>query len=63
MLQDETAIFLDNVLKLGHYLGPSIDVGSAMTMKILTKNGEVLHRSTNRSMAQDEIADKDEKDA
>ena len=45
MFQDETAPFPDDVLKLGHYLGPSIDVGPAMTAKILTENGQVLHRS------------------
>ena len=38
--------FPDNVLKLGHFLAPSIDVGPAMTAKILTENGGVLHRST-----------------
>ena len=46
MFQDETAPFPDDVLKLGHYLGPSIDVGPAMTAKILTENGQVLHRLT-----------------
>ena len=36
--QDETAPFLDNVLKLGHYLGLSIDIDQAMTAKILTES-------------------------
>ena len=57
---DETAPFLDDVLKLGHYIGPSIDVGPAMTTKILTENGQLLHRSTYRP---DELLDKDRSDA
>ena len=46
MFHDETDPFPDDVLKLGHYLGLSIDIGQAMTVKILTGNGQVLHRST-----------------
>ena len=33
---DETILFLNDILKLGHYLGPSIDVSPAMIVKILT---------------------------
>ena len=44
MFGDETAPFPDDVLKLGHYLGPGIDVDPVMTTKILMKNGQVLHR-------------------
>ena len=51
------------MLKLGPYLGPSIDVGPAMTMKILTENGQVLHRSTYRPLFPDELLDKDGSDA
>ena len=40
-------MFPDDVLKLCHYLGPSIDVGSAMVSKIIS----------------DEITDKDMLDA
>ncbi len=42
---------------LGKYLGPSIDVGPAMTTKILTPTGEVVHRSTYRPLTPEEIAD------
>ena len=45
MIHDETAPFPDDVLKSGCYLGPSLDVGLAMTTKILTENGKMLHRS------------------
>ena len=37
MFWDETASFPDDMLKWGHYLGPGIDVGPAMTAKILTE--------------------------
>ena len=37
--------FLKDELKLGHFLESRIFVGSAMVAKILTKNGQVLHRS------------------
>ena len=48
-----------DVLKLGHYLGPSIDIGPAMTAKVLTENEKVLHRSTHQSFTQDELQVKD----
>ena len=51
------------MLKLGRYIGPSIDIGPAMTMKILTENGQVLHRSTYRLLTPDESLDKDGSDA
>ena len=43
IFHDETAPLPDDVLK--YYLGLSIDVGQAMTAKILMENGQVLHRS------------------
>ena len=61
MVQDETAPFPDDVLKLGHYDGPSIDIGPAMTAKILTENGQVLHWSTYRPLTSDELLHKDRK--
>ena len=53
----------DDMLKLDLYLGSIIDVGPAMTTKILTENGQVLHRSTYRSLTPDELLDKDGSDA
>ena len=50
------------MLKLGHDLGPSIDVGPAMTAKILTENGQVLHRSTHQPLTLDELLDRDGSD-
>ena len=46
IIHDETAQFPDDVLKLCHYLGPSIDLGPAMTVKVVMENGQVLNRST-----------------
>ena len=51
------------MLKLGCYLGLSIDIGPDMTIRILMENGQVLHRSTYRSLTPDELLDKDMLDA
>ena len=48
----------DDFLKLGHYLGPSIDVCQAMTTMILTQNGQVLNRSTSRPLTPGDTSDK-----
>ena len=63
MFWDKTAPIPDDVWKLGHYLGPSIDVSPAMTTKILTVNGQVLHMSAYRPLNSDELLDKDGSDA
>ena len=42
---------------LGRYLGPSFDIGTVMTAKILKKNAEYVHRSTYRSLTDDELND------
>ena len=59
MFWDETIPFPDNELKLGHYLGPKIDVCPAITAKILTENGQVLHTSTYRPLTPDDLLQKD----
>ena len=63
MFWDETAPFPDSMLNLGCCFGPSINIGPAMTAKILTQYGKVLHRSTYRPLTADKIADKDGSDA
>jgi hypothetical protein len=64
--RDTTIDFPEDKVVLGRYLGPSIDVGPAMTAKILKANGEVVHRSTYRSLTDEEIetekAERDEFD-
>ena len=44
MFWDEKALFQEDALKLGNYLGPNIDVTSALMAKIYTQNGHLLHR-------------------
>ncbi len=47
----------DKPMRLGKYLGPAIDVGPAMTAKILQHNGKVVYRSTYRPLTIEEEAD------
>ncbi len=49
--------FPEDPLVLRKYLCPSIDVGPAMTTKILTPTGEVVHHSTYRPLTPEELAD------
>jgi hypothetical protein len=44
MFRNNLPSFPDNKLTLGRYLGPSIDVGSALTAKILKSNGQFVCR-------------------
>jgi hypothetical protein len=45
---------------LGQYLGQSIDVGPAMTAKILKENGQYVHQTTLRALTADELASPEE---
>ena len=54
--RDNTAPYPQDKLKPGRYLGPSIDIGPAMTAKILKVNGQVEHHSTYCSLTPEEIA-------
>ncbi len=47
----------DEPLRLGRYLGPAIDVGPAMTAKILQHNGKVVYRSTYQPLIVEERDD------
>jgi hypothetical protein len=53
--RDTAAKFPVSKIQLGRYLGAAIDIGSAMTRKILKRNGMVMYRSSVRSLTQDEI--------
>jgi hypothetical protein len=46
MFRDQPVAFPDDNPVLGRYLGPAIDVGPALTAKILKANGEVVYRLT-----------------
>ena len=42
---------------LGRDLGPAIDIGPAMTRKVVKANGKVVYRSTARPFSPNKIAD------
>ena len=62
MIQAEK-VFPEDMLQLGHHLWHSIDVGSAMMAKVLTQNGQVLHKSTFIPFTSDDLVDKEGQDA
>ena len=45
---------------LGRWLGPAVDIGPAMTCKILKANGQIIYTSTYRALTDDEMANPDE---
>jgi hypothetical protein len=52
---DQDAAMAEDQEKYGRHLGPSRDVGSLMTSKILNDKGNTLYCSTFRALTQDEI--------
>ena len=52
--RDTSEAFPNDKVVLGRYLGPSIDVGPALTAKILKMNGTIVYRSTYRGLNDDE---------
>jgi hypothetical protein len=52
--RDKGVPYPDDALVLGKYLGPSIDVGPAMTQCIMKANGEIEDRSTACSLTPEE---------
>jgi hypothetical protein len=58
MWYDSEASYPEPKEKLGRWLGPAVDIGPAMTAKILKANGQVLYRSTYRALTETEIEDK-----
>ncbi len=50
MYRPGTVDYPDECLFLEKYLGPTIDVGPAMTAKILQYNGKIVYRSTYQSL-------------
>ena len=45
---------------LGQWLGPAIDIGLAMTSKVLKANGQVIYTSTYHALTDDEMANPEE---
>ena len=58
---DSKAQYPESKEKLGRWLSPSIDIGPAMTAKVLKPNGQLLHVSTYRPLSDDEMQDPGEK--
>jgi hypothetical protein len=59
MFRDTSVPFPDDQMVLGRDLGPAIDIGPAMTRKILKENGQIVYRSTVRHLTPDEWKDED----
>ena len=57
MYREESKLvaFPDENPALGRYLGVAIDVGPAMTAKILKANGQVIYRSTYQGLTESEV--------
>ena len=54
LFRDGLLSYPESPLVLGRYLGPAADVGSAMAYKILKESGEIVIRTTVRSLTPDE---------
>jgi hypothetical protein len=59
--RDSAVAFPNDSEVLGRDLGPAIDVGPAMTRKLLKKNGTIVYRPTVRSLTPDELHSETEK--
>ena len=59
MYYEPIAGYLIEKKSIGRYLGPAIDVGNAMTYKILKSNGGYVCRSTVSPWTQEEEANPD----
>jgi hypothetical protein len=58
--QDTDQSFPDSKEWLGRYLGPAIDIGPAMSLKVLKINGELMFRVSVRGLTLDEMQSPDE---
>jgi len=59
--RDTAVSFPEDNIVLGRDLGPAIDIGPALARRILKDNGQVVIRSTVRSLTEDEIMNEEEK--
>ena len=57
MFRDTSVTCPGDSMVLGRDLGPAIDIGPTMTRKVLKSNGQVVYRSTVRSLMPDKLAD------
>ena len=63
MFRDSALLFPWYKMVLGRYLGPSIDIGPSMTVKILKSNGEGVRRLTYRYLLSEELEITEQKNA
>jgi hypothetical protein len=61
--RDSAVNFPEDKVVLGCYLGPSIDIGLALTAKRLKENGQVVHHSTYHALTEEEWQSKEERKA
>ena len=59
MFNDSQATFPQTKFHVGIWLGPTVDVGSALAYKILKINSQVVLRSTIRHLTLDELTNPD----
>ena len=59
MFNYSQATFPETKFHVGRWLGPDVDVGSALTYKILKSNSQVVPRSTIRHLTLDELTNPD----
>ena len=59
MFNDSQDTFPETKFHVGRWLGPSVDVGSALTYKIFKSNGQVVSLSTIRHLILDELTNPD----
>jgi hypothetical protein len=53
--RDTAASFPVSEIQVGRYMGAAIDIGTAMSRKVLKANGQVMYRTSVRSLTLDEI--------
>ena len=56
MFRDNKPTFPNDRLTLSHYLGPAINMGTALTAKILNENGQFVCHSTLQHLTAEELA-------
>ena len=59
MFNDSQATFPETKFHVGCWLGPAVDVVSALTYKILKSNGQVVPHSTIRHLTLDKLTNPD----
>ena len=59
MFNDSQATFPETKFHVGCWVGPAVNVGSALTYKILKSNGQVVPRPTIRHLTLEKLTNQD----